>query len=242
MPNDSPRVLVFQHISTEHPGIFRDFMREDGIEWTPIEIDEGESIPDLEPFDALMVMGGPQDVWEVDKYPWLDGEKAVIREAVVEREMPFIGFCLGHQLLADALGGAVDRAQTPEVGVLEVELTEDGQRSTFYTDMPRRERYLQWHGAEVTRAPDDATVLAVSEACRFQAISVGDHALGLQYHIELTPTTVHDWAEIPTYKKALEKALGPGGLEIMKSGTDARMDGFNREARQLYDNFMRRVR
>lgn len=114
------RILVFQHIAAEHPGISREYLQEDGIEWCPIELDEGETIPSLEKFDALWVMGGPMDVWEEKGYPWLVYEKTAIREAVVERKLPYLGFCLGHQLLADALDGEVGLAYMPEIGVLDV--------------------------------------------------------------------------------------------------------------------------
>ena len=78
----TPRVLVFQHIAIEHPGVFRDFLAEDGIAWTAVELDEGEAIPDLEDFDVLWVMGGPMDVWQDDLHPWLEPERRAIREAV----------------------------------------------------------------------------------------------------------------------------------------------------------------
>ena len=97
------RILVFQHLDIEHPGIFLEFLKEDGVRWDTVELDEGEPIPPLNGYDALWVMGGPMDVWEEDLHPWLRMEKQAIREAVLERRMPYLGICLGHQLLADAL-------------------------------------------------------------------------------------------------------------------------------------------
>ena len=70
------KILVLQHLAVEHPGVFRDFLREDGLDWHTVELDEGESIPDLEPYDVMMVMGGPQDTWQEDQFPWLKAEKA----------------------------------------------------------------------------------------------------------------------------------------------------------------------
>src|SRR5215831_14740053 len=65
------RFLVFQHIAIEHPGIFRDFFAADGIAWDAVELDAGEAIPSFDGYDALWVMGGPMDVWETDRHPWL---------------------------------------------------------------------------------------------------------------------------------------------------------------------------
>ena len=69
------KVLVFQHIAIEHPGIFRDFLREDGIAWDTVELDMGAAIPELEDYAALIVMGGPMDVWQEREHPWLIAEK-----------------------------------------------------------------------------------------------------------------------------------------------------------------------
>jgi GMP synthase-like glutamine amidotransferase len=238
MSRARPRILVFQHIAIEHPGIFRDFLAEDGIDWQAVELDEGEPIPDLGAFDALWVMGGPMDVWQEDEHPWLVSEKAAIRQAVAERRMAYFGLCLGHQLLAEALGGAVGPAAEPEVGILEVELTEAGRRSPLFAAMATRAKCLQWHGAEVTRAPEGAEILASSPACRVQAMAVGSHAFGIQYHVELTATTVDDWAEVPEYAEALETTLGADALPRFKAEAAANMADFNRDARTLYDNFM----
>ena len=241
MSATSPQVLVFQHIAIEHPGVFRDFLREDGIGWTAVELDAGEPIPDLGRFDALWVMGGPMDVWEDDAHPWLEPERAAIREAVVERKMPFFGFCLGHQLLAQALGGEVGPAATPEIGIMEVELTEAGRASPIFDGLPEVHSCLQWHSAEVLRPPAGARTLAASRDCAVQALGFAGHAFSIQYHVEITGDTVREWGAVPAYEQALERAMGEGALAVFEANAAARMTSFNRNARRIYDNFMRIV-
>lgn len=232
------RFLVFQHIACEHPGVFRDFLKADGIAWDAVELDEGDKIPALERYDALWVMGGPMDVWEEDQHPWLVAEKAAIREAVAVRGMPYLGLCLGHQLLAASLGGDVGKMKQAEVGILDVELTEAGRNNPIMAGLPARQRALQWHGAEVQKLPPDAIVLASSPLCPVQAMRVGANAYGLQYHVELTAQTIGEWGEVPTYACALDATLGEGALPRMDKDAAALMPDFNRAAKQLYDNFM----
>ena len=237
-----PRILVFQHIDIEHPGIFRDFLAEDGIDWQAVELDAGEVIPDLSDYDALWVMGGPMDVWQEEEHPWLVAEKAAIREAVLDRGLSYLGLCLGHQLLAEALGGAVGPAAQPEIGFLEIALTAAGRNHPLFAGFPGASDCLQWHSAEVLAVPESLAVLAESPACRVQALALGEQAYSLQYHLELTDRTIAEWGAVPAYAEALDAALGAGALPAFEAEAQAKMGAFNADARRLYDNVMAMTR
>ncbi|PWE33790.1 GMP synthase [Maritimibacter sp. 55A14] len=231
-------ILVLQHARVEHPGVFRDFLAEDGHSWTAVELDEGETPPPLDGFDALWVMGGPMDVWDEDEHPWLAEEKALIRDAVEGRGIPYLGLCLGHQLLAEALGGTVGKAATPEIGVMEVQLTEAGASGVLFDGLPERFNCLQWHGAEVSQMPAGAQCLATSPACAVQAMKWGTRAASAQFHVETEADTVANWAAIPAYAAALEGALGADGAARLQADVEAEMDRFNEMAERLYINWM----
>lgn len=233
------RLLVFQHIDCEHPGKLRDFLAEDGVRWQAVELDEGDEIPALEDFDALWVMGGPMDVWDVDEYPWLVPEKAAIRRWVRELQRPFLGFCLGHQLLADALCGTCGPERTPEIGVRDVYLTEPGKADPLFEGMPAVQKSLQWHGVRVAQPPDDAVVLARSDGSVNEAMRVGHNAWSMQYHVEVEPDTVSNWAQVPAYRSALENTLGADALDRLDSEAAENMGAFVSNAEKLYRNFMR---
>ena len=229
------KLVVFQHADVEHPGVLSEFLREDGVDVTAVELDEGEPIPDLEPFDVMLVMGGPQDVWQEDQYPWLREEKQAIRDFVVRKRRPFVGICLGHQLLADAIGGRVSPSRNREVGVLSVSKTIAGEQDTAVKNLPDRMKALQWHSAEVCGLPEGATILAQSDVCPIQAFRYLDNAYGFQFHVEVGPQTVGEWADIPVYARALEDAMGEGALTKLDAQVSDCLKQFNADAKTLYD-------
>ncbi len=232
------RILVFKHIECEHPGIFRQFMRQDGVQWDAVELDQGQPIPNFGGYDALWVMGGPMDVWDVEQHTWLVAEKRAIRRWVNQIDKPYLGLCLGHQLLADALGGTCGPQKPAEIGIMNIALTDAGMADPIFKNMPRLQTCLQWHSVCVAQVPENTTVLASSDVCRVQAMRVGDKAWSMQYHVELESDTVANWGAIPSYKQALENALGATGLADTQADADANMDEILLNARQFYDNFM----
>ena len=236
------RLLVFQHVECEHPGSLRRLLARDGSHWDAVELDRGEAIPDLGGYDALWVMGGPMDVWDVEDHPWLAAEKAAIRRWVGAMKKPFLGICLGHQLLADALGGACEPQTPPEIGILDIELTGDGRGDRLMQGLPARQKCLQWHAVRVARPPEGAAILASSPLCPIQAMRVNANAWSMQYHVEVEPDTVENWAAIPDYLEDLVAVMGENGVAGLRAEAEREMPGFLSASETLYRNFMEAAR
>jgi len=232
------RALVFQHMNYDHPGRFLDFFSEDGIVPEMVRLWEGQSIPALASYDFLFVLGGAQDTWQENEHTWMLEEKAAIREWVWDRAKPYFGVCLGHQLLCDALGGEVALAAEPEVGVFDVSLTPDGQEHGLFAGVENNNKVMQWHWAEVTRAPQEAKVLATSPRSAIQAIAVDDHAVSTQFHCEFTPQTMATWSSLPGYLASLEKQNGEGAYRRLITEATPLMPQRARMTRRIYDNLM----
>ncbi len=233
--------LSLQHIAIEDPGYIKDLLLADGHNLTTIELDEGEKIPtNLDQFDVMFSMGGPMDTWMEDQYPWLVDEKKAIKKFVLDMKKPFVGFCLGCQLLGEVLGGRVVKSNPPEIGILDINLTEKSINDPLFSNFPNTFKALQWHSYEVQglEGNDDINILGSSGPTKFQIFNYKNFAYGIQFHIEIKNDTVSNWGDVPEYKKALEDSLGKGSLETMKIESDLHLKKMNHLSSSLYKNII----
>tara|TARA_Y100001960_G_scaffold47329_1_gene47764 strand:+ start:847 stop:1569 length:723 start_codon:yes stop_codon:yes gene_type:complete len=233
-------IIVLQHIKIEDPGYIKDLMLKDGVNLTTIELDEGEKIPeDLSKFDAMFCMGGPMDTWMEDKYPWLIDEKQKIKDFVMNLKKPYLGFCLGCQLLGEVVGGKVIKSKEPEIGMLDINFSKQKDNDLLFSSFPNKIKALQWHSYEVVNLENvkNITLLASSDTTKYQIFKYQNHAYGIQFHIEVKDTTVNDWGCVIEYKNALEKQLGEGALEKFDKEAKSNMFEMNNCSKILYSNF-----
>jgi GMP synthase (glutamine-hydrolysing) len=230
------RVLVLQHIACEHPGVFSEVMRDRGVEQVPVELDENEPLPDWRKFDAVLAMGGPMGAVDDAEHPWLAPEKRLVREAV-DGGRPFLGVCLGVQLLAAALDAPVYPAERPEVGLLPVELTPEGRDDPLFAGVEEPLVSLQWHG-DTFDLPDGAALLARSPVVPNQAFRAAERAYGVQFHLEVTGEMAREWAEVPAYQRSLAETLGEEEGAAFIADVERRADELHPAARRLFANWL----
>ena len=236
----SKNIIILQHIPIETPGYILDLMIEDKMNLTTIELDAGEKIPeDLNNFDAMFCMGGPMDTWMEDSYPWLIEEKKKIKEFVVNLKKPYLGFCLGCQLLGEVIGGEVIKTEPPEIGILDVEMDENYLNDLLFAEFNSVIKALQWHSYEVKNLENnnDVTLIASSPTTKYQIFKYMNHAYGIQFHVEIKKETVSQWGCVPEYEKALNDTLGEGALHQFDKEAQSSMSSMNTQAEQLYNNY-----
>ena len=231
------KILVLQHIACEPPGVYEDVLLERGATLERVELDEGDPLPDGAAlgFDGIVAMGGPMSVNDDDTLPWLAEERAFISEAV-RAGTPYWGVCLGVQLLAASLGARVYTGDDPEVGLLPVELTEEGVSDPLFGALPRRLVTLQWH-SDTFDLPPGAVRLASSESYPNQAFRFAN-AYGVQFHLEVSNEMAREWADVPEYAEALARVLGPGSAEELVAQVARGSTEMLLHARTLFERWL----
>ncbi len=221
------KILIIKHVENEGPGSIGDFFRNTAWELRTVELFRGDSLPaDLDEVAAVVVMGGPMNVYEEDKYPFLKEENAFIK-TVVGKEIPYLGICLGSQLLAKACGAAVIKAPQKEIGWFNVALTLEAAHDPLLQEIDGPLEVFQWH-EDTFVIPEGGVLLATAETCKNQAFRYGQNAYGLQFHIEITTDMIWSWVKA-------DESL-PNSVELLM-GAYQRKDLLATQIKKLCDNF-----
>ncbi len=192
-----PKLLVFQHVPAEPLGHLDPLLRNTGCRIRYVNFGrEPAAQPDVRRYDGLVVLGGPMNVDQADRFPHLRTEVAAIREAVLA-DKPVLGICLGGQLLAAAMGGRVHPNPVPEIGWYRLHARPAAHDDRLFRHFETTPRYVfQWH-AYAFQPPPGAVPLAWTRGCRHQAYRLGDRAWGLQFHLEADAALIDRWLELP---------------------------------------------
>ncbi len=186
----SLRIHYLQHVPFEGPGFIESWVLMRGHTLTGTRLFEGKPLPAVEALDWLFILGGPMNVYEDSRYPWLGREKRFIGEAL-RGGKTVIGICLGAQLIACVLGAKVTRNHCREIGWYPVERAAGAFESRISAFLPDRYPAFHWHG-DTFEIPRGAVHLARSEACENQAFAFGDRVVAFQFHLESTRESVEN--------------------------------------------------
>lgn len=184
------RVHWLQHAEHEGLGCIGPWLARRGYRVTRTRLQRGEPLPAPAAVDWLIVMGGPMNIYEHERYPWLAAEKAFINDVLVINKKT-LGVCLGGQLLADVMGARVTANEHQEIGWLDVSLTEKGEKSPLFDGFPKVFSAFHWHG-DTFGMPVGVANLMKSDACVNQAFAT-DRCVGLQFHLEVRLADARRW-------------------------------------------------
>ena len=220
-------ILYVQHVEEETPGLLKDLFDEKGFEGRVLRPYNGDMWPTgFGDVEALVVMGGPMNVYDYEKYPFLVEEKIFIKKAV-EQGIPFIGVCLGAQLLSASLGGIVIRSPEKEVGFYTVRKTAAGERDKLFKGVEDEFPVFQWHEDTFTLPPGSELLVrsgnGINQGFRIKK------AYGLQFHVEATGEMVSRW---------MKEHFGEGQeLDTVLEESGRILPGVANAGKMIFENF-----
>jgi len=232
-------ILFIKHIDIEGPETLGKRLEERGYELGVCNLHSGDRLPgNVQGLEAVVSLGGPMNVYQEKEYPFLASENIFLQQVAVGR-VPFLGICLGSQLLSKAVGGKVERSPAAEIGWFNIKLTEAGSHDPLFSGLPEVMEVFQWHG-DMCVPPQGgegqgAVILATAERCPVQAFRYGVNAYGLQFHAEITDKSIDEWSQEYAPEKNAERNA------MLKRYQEIRED-FHLYGCRLVDNFVRIIK
>jgi GMP synthase-like glutamine amidotransferase len=228
------KALVIKNISREGPGILRDILENRKIEYDLADLEAGDTFPDPLDYNAVFVFGGPDSA--NDRTEKMEDEIDKVR-TIIENDIPYMGICLGMQVLVKAAGGRVLKSDVKEIGFtgpdgeyFEVEICEGKENETFLAGLKNHFNIFHLHG-ETVELNEDMELLARGKLCRNQIVKVGRNAYGIQGHLELNFEMLNLWLEKDPELRALDSEKIRKDFQLIE-------EGYRKNAENLFSNFL----
>jgi len=227
------RIHYLQHVPFETPAYIAQWARQKGHRLTGTHLYNYEAVPCVDEFEWLLILGGPMNIYEEKKYPWLSYEKQFIKEAIANGKV-VLGICLGAQLITEVLGGTVTKNPEGEIGWLPISFNSEAYKSALFKNFPGKCFVFQWHNDTFSTLGAGAACIASSEACSHQAFLYKDRVIGFQFHMESTEESIDSLLHY------CADDLKGGAYVQSERQIQARMS-FLKSANSLMDEFLDRL-
>jgi len=185
--------LIIKHIDIEGPGLIEYCLRQEKIPYQILNLETGAHLPKMNDLSHIVILGGPMNVYEEDRYPFLRDEDIFIKDAI-QRGKAILGICLGAQLIAKALGAKVFGSPVKEIGWYDVSLTRIGSHDSLFSSLPKTFSVFQWH-EDTFELPQGSKLIVTSPSIPHQVFRYGEKIYGLQFHLEVTEEMIYEWME-----------------------------------------------
>lgn len=209
-------VLIIKHKIEEGPGIIEETLKEFKLDYNIVEFEKGERLPtDFENIKCVFSLGGPMNVYQTKDYPFLKEEEEFIKKIYLNR-IPFLGICLGSQILAKTFGARVNLNKCKEIGFFEVELTEYGIEDKIFEGIEKNLLVFQYH-EDCFEIPEKGLLIVKGKnSVNNQGFKIEDLLYGFQFHIEVDEKLLKNFG-IKNIEKAKLRKVKEKGKRIIRN-------------------------
>lgn len=229
------KVLLVQNITREEPGLVQQILRARNIPFDLVDLHKGQIFPEPAFYNCVFVFGGPDSANDTNEK--MVRELAQVKK-ITDSKIPYLGICLGMQILVKANGGKVLPAEEEEIGwrdqeenYYEIELTNVGRRDPLFENVVSPAKIFQLH-KETVGLVQGMQLLATGKHCQNQAVRVGANAYGMQGHLELTPELFERWL-------TEDMDLSQMDMDSLRHDFESIRTDYETSGRQVITNFLK---